>query len=503
MTGFPFDPSPAQMRAMGDLVLEELIAWTEGLEDAPAQAIDGALDVAKRLRSEPSEDGIGDVRALVDDALEAARHTFEYSGPGFLAYIPGGGLYSAALAEFLAQGLNRYTGMWQQSPAMIQLEENVTRWLCSIFAMPETSQGVLTTGGSIANLSAVVTARHEKLGEEFLDGTYYVTEQAHASVTKAAAIAGLPRRGLRLVPTDRELRMDPDALRDMVREDRTRGLRPFLVVPAAGTTNTGAIDPIGPIAEIADDEGLWMHVDAAYGGFFQLTERGRARFAGIDAADSITLDPHKGLFLPYGTGGLVVRDREALRSAHFEGAAYLQDLPPSGELPNYAELTPELSRDMRGLRVWFPLMLHGVSRFREALDEKLDLAAELDGLLREDPRLELPWATQLTIIPFRLRERRRRGEPRAARADQRLEACLPVEHGRRRPVHAAGGHPEPPDAPRSRARVRGADPRGRRIGRGVNARCRSSPRSEPSRSGSTRSRRAPGSTAPTSCSSRR
>ncbi|MGZ8566802.1 MAG: pyridoxal phosphate-dependent decarboxylase family protein [Actinomycetota bacterium] len=401
--GYPFDPSPAEMRAMGELVLGELISWIGGLEEAPAQAIDEALDVAKRLRSAPPLEGVADVGALVDDALEAAHHTFEYSGPGFLAYIPGGGLYTAALAEFLAQGLNRYTGMWQQSPAMVQLEENVTDWLCSIFDLPETAQGVLTTGGSIANLSAVVTARHEKLGEGFLDGTYYVTGQAHASVTKAAAIAGLPRSGLRLVPTDAELRMDPEALQDMVRDDRANGLRPFLVVPAAGTTNTGAVDPIGRVAEIAAAEGLWMHVDAAYGGFFQLTERGRARFSGIERADSITLDPHKGMFLPYGTGGLVVRDREPLRAAHFEGAAYLQDLPPSGDLPNYAELTPELSRDMRGLRVWFPLVLHGVQRFRDALDEKLDLSEELDALLREEPRLELPWSTQLTITPFRLR----------------------------------------------------------------------------------------------------
>jgi aromatic-L-amino-acid decarboxylase len=287
---------------------------------------------------------------------------------------------------------------------MVQLEENVTSWLCSLFDMPDTAQGILTSGGSMANLSGVVTARHAKLGEDFLDGTYYVTAQTHASVTKAAMIAGLPRRALRLVPTDRELRMDPDALRGLVRDDRAAGRKPFLVAPAAGTTNTGAVDPLDEIAEVAADEDLWMHVDAAYGGFFQLTDRGSTLFRGIERADSVTLDPHKGLFLPYGTGGLVVRDREALRAAHFETAAYLQDLPPSGDLPNYSELSPELSRDMRGLRVWFPLVLHGVDRFRAALDEKLDLAQELDATLRADPLLEVPYATQLTVTPFRLRD---------------------------------------------------------------------------------------------------
>ena len=404
--GMPLDPSPEQMWAMGAAVTEALVAWIGGLADAPAVATEGALEVAQRLASVPTDGGSDDFAALLDDALEAARHTFEYSGPGYLAYIPGGGLYTAAVAEFLAQGLNRYVGLWQPSPAVVQLEENVTRWLCDLFAFPpETSQGVLTTGGSLANLSAVVTARHAKLGHDFLDGTYYVTDQAHGSNTKAATIAGFGPDALRIVPTDAELRMDADALVAMIAEDRAAGKRPFLVIGAAGTTNTGAVDPLDAIADVATRDGLWFHVDAAYGGFFVLTDRGRARFAGAERADSITLDPHKGLFLPYGTGGLIVRDRTAMRDAHFEGAAYLQDLPPAGELPNYNELTPELSRDMRGLRVWWPLSLHGVSAFRDALDEKLDLTERAYVALEADPAIEVGWHPQLTVVAFRLRDR--------------------------------------------------------------------------------------------------
>jgi aromatic-L-amino-acid decarboxylase len=401
--GFPFDPAPGDMRAMADAVADALVAWIGGLEDAPAEATEGALEVARRLAAGPPEVGTRDFGRVLDDALDAARRTFEYSGPGYLAYIPGGGLFTAALAEFLAQGLNRYVGLWQPSPAVVQLEENVTRWLCGLFEFPPaTAQGVLTTGGSLANLSAVVTARHTWLGEDFLDGTYYVTDQAHGSNTKAATIAGFGARNVRLVPTDEELRMDPDALSAMVAADRAAGLRPFLVIGAAGTTNTGAIDPLDAIATVAEREGMWFHIDAAYGGFFQLTERGRAAFRGSERADSITLDPHKGLFLPYGTGGLIVRDREAMRDAHFEGAAYLQDLPPSGELPNYNELTPELSRDVRGLRVWFPLVLHGVAAFRDALDEKLDLTQRITASLRADPNLEVGWDPQLTVVAFRM-----------------------------------------------------------------------------------------------------
>jgi aromatic-L-amino-acid decarboxylase len=401
--GLPLDPAPEDMRAMADAVADALIAWIGGLDDAPAAATEGAMDVAARLAASPPEIGSGDFAGLLADALEAARHTFEYSGPGYLAYIPGGGLYTAAVGEFLAQGLNRYVGLWQPSPAIVQLEENVTRWLCDLFQFPATAQGVLTTGGSMANLSAVVTARHARLGSDFLDGTYYVTDQAHGSNTKAATIAGFGERNLRLVPTDDALRMDPDALAAMIAADRAAGFRPFMVMGAAGTTNTGAVDPLEAIADVAEREGLWFHVDAAYGGFFQLTDRGRAMFAGAERADSVTLDPHKGLFLPYGTGGLIVRDREAMRDAHFEGAAYLQDLPASGALPNYNELTPELSRDVRGLRVWFPLVLHGVGAFRSALDEKLDLTRTIHAALVEDPNIEVGWDPELTVVAFRMR----------------------------------------------------------------------------------------------------
>lgn len=397
----PLDPGPEDMRAMGESALEYLIGFIQGLDDAPAEATEGALELARDLRAAPPERG-SEFEPLFDETRRAIEKTFEYAGPGYLAYIPGGGLYTAALADFLAQGVNRYVGLWQPSPAVVQIEENVTRWLCDVFDYPATSQGLLLSGGSMANLSAMVTARHSKLGEDFLDGTYYVSEQAHASVTKAATIAGFSKRNLRVVPTDAELRMDPEALRALVREDREAGLRPFLVAPSAGTTNTGAIDPLDAIADIAADEALWMHVDGAYGGFFQLTERGRAAFRGIERSDSVTLDPHKGMFLPYGTGGLVVRDGRALRDAHFEGAAYLQDLPATGELPNYSEYSAELSRDWRGLRVWFPLRLHGVAAFREALDEKLDLAHVVVEALEADPNVEVCWRPQLSTVAFRL-----------------------------------------------------------------------------------------------------
>jgi aromatic-L-amino-acid decarboxylase len=286
------------------------------------------------------------------------------------------------------------------APALVRLEANVTRWLCDLFEFPPEAQGVLTSGGSMANFSAVVTARTVCLPEDFLAGTIYVSEHVHHSIAKSARLAGFPAAALRPVRTDEELRVDVDDLRAQVRTDRRAGRRPFLVVGSAGTVNTGAVDPLDRMAELADEEGLWFHVDGAYGGFFQMTDRGRKRFAGIERADSITLDPHKGMFLPYGTGGLIVRRGGDLLAAHRGGASYL---PAQSEtdLPDFADFTPELSRDNRGLRVWVPLHLHGVAAFRRALDEKLDLARKVDVALVDVDGLDVPWEPQLSIVAFK------------------------------------------------------------------------------------------------------
>jgi aromatic-L-amino-acid/L-tryptophan decarboxylase len=224
------------------------------------------------------------------------------------------------------------------------------------------------------------------------------------SVAKAAWLAGLPPAAVRVVPVDAHLRMDPAALRAAVAADRTAGRRPFLVAATAGTTNTGVADPLPAIAELASRERLWLHVDAAYGGFFQLTERGRQRLAGIDRADSLALDAHKGLFLPFGTGILLVRDGDQLRRAHTIGgpAAYLQDIPGS-DLPDFAAYGPELTRPFRGLRLWLALHLHGVDTFRAALDDKLDLAAHAHRRLSADPRFDVPAEPELSTVAFRLR----------------------------------------------------------------------------------------------------
>jgi aromatic-L-amino-acid decarboxylase len=294
-------------------------------------------------------------------------------------------------------------GVFVAAPGLAQLEENVVQWFCQIAGLPRQARGVLTSGGSLANFSAVVAARRERLPEDFLAGTIYASDQTHHAVEKAALLAGFPAARVRAVASDDLFRIRLDELARAVAADRATGLTPFLLVGNAGTTNTGAVDDLGGLADFAAREGLWFHVDAAYGGFFLLTREGRRRMAGIERADSIVLDPHKGLFLPYGTGALLVRDGDALRRAHAVTADYLPSSPEDPDLPDFHLLSPELSRDFRGLRIWLPLKMHGIGAFRRNLEEKLALAQRATEQLRDIPDMEILAEPQLSIVAFRLR----------------------------------------------------------------------------------------------------
>jgi aromatic-L-amino-acid/L-tryptophan decarboxylase len=396
----PLDLPPAEIEALaaraGRILAEAVAAFPE----RPASQNTPPPELLAAVGAPPPEEGLP-LDGLLDLVRRAAAASYETAGPSYLAYIPGGGIVSAALGEFLAAGLNRYTGRAGPAPACVALEESVLRWMCDLFGMPAGSQGLLTTGGSLSNLVAVVAAR-TKHAEGAVDrAAIYVGEHAHGSMVKSARTAGITADRVRRIHSTPDLRLDPDHLRARLREDRDAGLIPVCISAAAGTTNTGTIDPLPAIADVAEEAGVWFHVDAAYGGFFRLTGRGRERLAGIERADSITLDPHKSLFLPFGTGALVVRSGGDLRHAFMEEADYLQDLGSAGAIPDFDTLSPELTREWRGLRLWLPLHLHGVDAFRAGLEEKLDLAERAHAALAADPRLEVPWRPDLTVIPFR------------------------------------------------------------------------------------------------------
>ena len=319
----------------------------------------------------------------------------------FLSYIPSGGIYSAAARRFLGAVVNRYTGGSHGAPGLIALEQGVIRWMCDIFNLPDESSGVLFSGGSTANLTATVAAR-SRLGPDFGHGVVYTSERAHHSVVKAARMAGVHPERIRLIPVDADLRLDLVALQDSIATDRRNGLAPLLVAASAGTTDTGTIDPLAECAEISSDAGAWFHVDAAYGGFFVLTERGRHRLSGIELADSITVDAHKSLFLPFGVGGLLVRSERNLIEALEGRGAYMQDVPDhASAIPNYFAMGPELTRPARGLEVWLALHLHGVEAFRRELDHMMDLAEWSAAELGRIEGIETVASPDLSVVAFR------------------------------------------------------------------------------------------------------
>jgi aromatic-L-amino-acid decarboxylase len=393
----------ATMRKMVEQAMERIVRHVESLPEQPLHAVAGGKRLARALREGLPERGVPYERLLRLLFGRVIPMSLNTASPGYLAYIPGGGLFHAAVADLIADATNRYVGVWQAAPGLVQLETNVIDWFCAMLGLPQGSGGLLTTGGSMANLIALITARRERLPPDFLRGAIYVSDQVHHSALKAALLAGLLPERVREIPSDEHFRLRVDALAAAVRRDREAGLLPFMVVASAGTVHTGAVDALGAIADVAAREALWLHVDAAYGGFFALTERGKRALAGIERADSVTLDPHKGLFLPYGTGCLLVRERAALERAHALPASYLPPMQQDEDLVDFCELGPELSRDARGLRVWLPLKMHGAAVFRRELDEKIDLARRAAAALATIPGVEIAAAPALSLFAWRWR----------------------------------------------------------------------------------------------------
>ena len=390
------------MRSMVDDAMERIVDFIATLDEQPAHDLEGAAEMARSLIEPVPEDGAAYpelLQTLFDGVITKGFNT---AGPGYLAYIPGGGLFHAVVGDMIASSVNRFPSIWKPAPGLSQIETTVVRWLCELVGYPEEALGLLTTGGSLANFTAIFTARRELLPENFLSGTIYISDQVHHSIQKAAMLAGFPAHSVREVGSDGDSRMRLDHLEERIARDRAAGLQPFLVVGSAGTVNTGAVDDLEGLARIAGREDLWFHVDAAYGGFFVLTERGREVLAGIEKSDSLSLDPHKGLFLPYGTGSLLVRDRETLERAHATEADYLPTMQDNPAFVDFSEISPELTRDHRGLRVWLPIKMHGIGVFRQQLDEKLDLAQWITERLREVEGIEIVAEPQLSLVAFRL-----------------------------------------------------------------------------------------------------
>jgi glutamate/tyrosine decarboxylase-like PLP-dependent enzyme len=346
----------------------------------------------------------------IDEALTLLQDHVDHPGErlghaGNLAYIPIGGLYLSALADYLAAITSHYVTAFYSAPGATRMERMLLRWLADVIGYPESSAGDFTSGGSIANLEAIVTAReaHQLKAKHFPKTVVYLTKQTHHSIHKALRVVGMGECIKRYIPMDNRYRMQPDVLETTIIKDRADGLTPWLVIATAGTTDTGAIDPLNMVAQIANQYGLWMHADGAYGAAFALCEIGKSKLQGIELSDSMIVNPHKGFFMPLGSGVVLVKQGDHLYQAHQWEASYLQDKVAlqSPEEVDPADLSIELSRPFRGLRLWLPLKVFGVAPFRAALEEKLFLAEYFYEQMQKVDGFELGQPPDLSIVPLR------------------------------------------------------------------------------------------------------
>jgi len=415
----PLELTSESLRKAVDLAARFVQEEIDSLGVQPAVDLVGADELARTF-VEPCPDDPRPLEAILERLGPAIRKSFNTAAPGYLAFVPGGGILSAAVAGFIAASTNRYVGMRSAAPALAQIEETAVNWMAGIMGYPDTAGGILTSGGSLSTLSAIVAARESRL-REISKGVLYMSEETHYCVPKAARIAGLNEGQVRRIAVDHRRRMDAKALARSIEADRGNGLIPFMVIANVGTTNTGAVDNLPRVLSVARSHDLWVHADAAYGGFFRLAASGPGLMPGVEECDSITLDPHKGLFLPYGNGCLLVRNPDDLKRAHSMDAEYLHDARGQ-ESPSFADLSPELSRDFRGLRLWLPLMLHGLNAFKEAIEEKLRLTRWAYERLLEDTRFEILDEPQLSVIAFRLKGADTEGDARTEDLMRRVNA---------------------------------------------------------------------------------
>lgn len=327
---------------------------------------------------------------------------------GHLGYIPGGGIYTSSLGDYMAAVTNRFAGLFFASPGAVRMENMLLRWMCDLVKYPKSAGGNLASGGSVANLIAIITARDAKnlRSKNYHKAVIYLSEHVHHCIDKALRIAGLHDAVKRYIPLDDKFRMIPGEIEKQVIKDKKKGLIPWLVIASAGTTNLGAVDPLDKIGKIAKKHKLWYHIDGAYGGFFILSETGSKKLKGISLSDSLVIDPHKGLFLPYGLGVVLVKNVKHLADAHYYQANYMQDALSATDELSPADLSPELTKHFRGLRLWLPLQIHGVKPFRAALEEKLQLAKYFHEKISSTKGFETGPEPELSVVTFRYAPRK-------------------------------------------------------------------------------------------------
>jgi aromatic-L-amino-acid/L-tryptophan decarboxylase len=410
------------MRRLGHQTVDVLV---DMLQDPATPALRRATpaEMAERIPPHPSDapqhfDAL--LTQLRDDVF---AHMSRLDHPRYFAFIPACGTWPAALGDFLASAMNVYAGTWMEAAGPSRLELVVLDWFKQWIGYPGHADGVLVSGGSAANMTGLACAREVRAGAMTDRLVAYVSDQAHSSFARTARLLGFGANQLRVLPTDERFRMRPDALEAAIDADIRAGFRPLFVAAAAGTTNTGAVDPLEELAGVCRRRGVWLHVDAAYGGFAALTDRGRRRLRGIELADSLTLDPHKWLYQPFECGSLLVREAGLLHRAFEVAPDYLKDATVSGDEVNFCDRGLQLTRSCRALKVWLSIQYFGLDAFRTAIERCLGLSLHAEDHVRTRPELELLSPANLGVVCFRRRPEPGDGEQETTQRNADLVAC--------------------------------------------------------------------------------
>jgi len=384
-----------------ELVVDQTETFLEDISEGPGYTINPE-ESAKINEEQLTEYGDHATKLVPTLARQMDIDGINPASGFHMGYVPGGGIYASSLADYWVDITNRYAGVYFANPGAVKLENKLIRWMCRLVGYPAAAFGNLTSGGSLASLTAIVTAREARKVDysRLKSYTVYMTSQAHHCLKKAFKIAGLAGMTFRVVNMDDRFRMDVNHLQKLLKEDQFADFKPFMIIGSAGTTDTGAIDPLAEISAVANVYNAWYHIDAAYGGFFMLTEEGSQKMKGIELSDSLVMDPHKSLFLPYGSGVVLVRNVNYMLDAFSETANYLQDMDPEKEDISPADVSTELTKPFRGMRMWLPLKLHGLAPFRAALEEKFLLTRYFYTEINKIRGFRTPPLPDLTTVPF-------------------------------------------------------------------------------------------------------